>query len=228
MTATALKTSTPVRRRLAALGTAGAIAFGGGAALSAAIDSSPAAAAEQTTQHADAQKSSNGQLVAINQFSTGLGTQDVDCGPAAVASAMLAQGATPKAWNADAPAGAVKQIRADIGSNGATVGSQLVSALGAQDVKANNDTDFTGALDQVRKGKTAIVNGELQLAPYSYGYTPSHSVAHWITVADYDASSKTFTVLDSNDGKKHTGVTQAGLEKFQAGVGSGQDQVVVG
>lgn len=167
------------------------------------------------------------KYVAINQFTTGLATMDVDCGPAAAVSAMLAEGHTPEAWDASNPGAAVAAVRVDLGHSNATYAPEVAEAIKAQGVSASSGTDFTGSLDAVRDGKSALLNGNMDALPYIYN-SGNPQIAHWILVTKYDAATGTFTVLDSNDGSTRTGVTQAQLEVFQASIGSYQDQVVVG
>lgn len=209
----------PLRRKMAALGAAGAMALTG-----LGITATTTTAAEAAPVSASASQAAP-QYVAINQFATGLPTQAVDCGPAAAVSAMLAEGHTPQSWDPANPGAAVSVVRNSIGTNGATVESEVTAGIAAQNAPVRDDTDFTGALDQVKAGKTAIMNGNMQSLPYSYNY-PNPDVQHWITVSDYNAADGTFLALDSNDGGQRR-VTQAGLDGFQASAPN-QWQVVVG
>lgn len=219
-------TTTPtqgIRARALTAIAGGALALTGLGAAMPVADAAPAPAPVAAVSTANTAPT----YVPINQFTTGLPTQAVDCGPAAAVSAMLAEGHTPTAWDAANPSGAVAAVRADIGHSSATMDTDVEAAIDAQGVHASTDTDFTGSLDAVRGGKSAVLNGYVDALPYAYSSGNPH-VAHWILVTDYDKDTKTFTVLDSNDGSKRSGITQAQLEVFQASVGAGQQQVVVG
>ncbi len=211
-------------RRIAAVGLVGVFAFGAfGAAPALAVTT-----ANPSSIVATAASKGEAQYVAINQFTTGLPTMEVDCGPAAAAMAMLAEGYTPADWDPNNHAPAVAQLRADTGTNGTTVESQVAAALKAQDVPTQTDTDFNGALDKVRNGKSAILNGYMTQLPYTYN-SGNPEVIHWILVTNYDAETNTFTVMDSNDGSKRDGITQDQLAVFQNSLQADwQYQVVVG
>ena len=209
-------------RRLTALSAVGLMALTGVAA-------APATAAPDAPEAPDSiSQPAAAQYIAVNQFATGLDTAAVDCGPAGAVSAMLAQNHTPRGWDAANPAQAVAEVRKDVGHAGATVEADMARALQAQGATVDTSTDFTGALDQVRDGETAMMNGYMTALPYQYA-SGNPSVVHWVVVTNHDPATNTFTVLDSNDGSKRDGITQAQLEGFQASLApAGQHQVVVG
>lgn len=209
-------------RRLTALSAVGLMALTGVAA-------APATAAPDAPEApASISQPAAAQYIAVNQFATGLDTAAVDCGPAGAVSAMLAESHTPRGWDAANPAQAVAEVRKDVGHAGATVEADMARALQAQGVTVDTSTDFTGALDQAREGKTAMMNGYMTALPYQYA-SGNPPVVHWIVVTNHDPATNTFTVLDSNDGSKRDGITQAQLEGFQASLSpAGQHQVVVG
>lgn len=209
-------------RRLTALSAVGLMALTGVAA-------APATAAPDASEApASISQPAAAQYIAVNQFATGLDTAAVDCGPAGAVSAMLAESQTPRGWDAANPAQAVAEVRKDVGHAGATVEADMARALQAQGVTVDTSTDFTGALDQAREGKTAMMNGYMTALPYQYA-SGNPPVVHWIVVTNHDPATNTFTVLDSNDGSKRDGITQAQLEGFQASLSpAGQHQVVVG
>lgn len=209
-------------RRLTALSAVGLMALTGVAA-------APATAAPDASEApASISQPAAAQYIAVNQFATGLDTAAVDCGPAGAVSAMLAESHTPRGWDAANPAQAVAEVRKDVGHAGATVEADMARALQAQGVTVDTSTDFTGALDQAREGKTAMMNGYMTALPYQYA-SGNPPVVHWIVVTNHDPATNTFTVLDSNDGSKRDGITQAQLEGFQASLSpAGQHQVVVG
>lgn len=149
-------------RRLTALSAVGLMALTGVAA-------APATAAPDASEApASISQPAAAQYIAVNQFATGLDTAAVDCGPAGAVSAMLAESHTPRGWDAANPAQAVAEVRKDVGHAGATVEADMARALQAQGVTVDTSTDFTGALDQAREGKTAMMNGYMTALPYQY------------------------------------------------------------
>lgn len=218
-------------RRLAGLGAAGLFAATG---LSAGLDASTAAAAPtQMTATSTLVTAGPREPVyeGINQFQ-GQPTQAVDCGPTSAVIAMRAEGYVPQGW-AGGPRQAIETARAQTGITGPTVEAHMLAILQAQSVPARADTDFTGALDEVRAGKSAIISGKMNALPYVYDYRAAQGtnpdIVHAVVVTDHDSTSNTYRLLDPNGAGVDHRVTYAQLETYQASLPAAvQHQTVVG
>lgn len=173
------------------------------------------------------------QYVSVNQFRTGLATQSVDCGPASIVSAMLAQGYTPKGWSGNTAASktnAVRQARIGIGHNRATNDADVVRSLKSEGVNGRAKVGAEGAMDAVRKGSTVIVDGYMNTLPYIYDYRKAKganpNVLHWVTVSLYRPATNDYLLMDSNDGVSRW-VTADQVKRFNNSAGGLQWQVVV-
>ena len=223
---TAHSSTRPLLQRIGVLGAAGAVAvtgfeFGADAI---GLGTAPVAAAE-------ASGTQGPSYVAIDQFQ-GQPTQDADCGPTSAVIAMLAEGYQPQGYD-QGPRAAIETARGQTGlASGPTVEAHMVSILDAQGVPANADTDFTGALDEVRDGKSAIITGYMDALPYVYDYRAAQGVnphiVHAVVITDYDSADGTFRILDPNTGVDAR-ATAGQLETFQGSLSPAeQHQTVVG
>ncbi|WP_235926169.1 C39 family peptidase [Actinokineospora pegani] len=142
--------------------------------------------------------SSAPSLIPVSQFH-GQPNQGEDCGPASVVSALLAAGAAPRGWNPANPVAAVNQARRDMGydptwNNPAQFGTNETDvrrALAANGFGSTLSTGFDASLSHVRAGGQAVMAGNMIDLPWS-----GANVAHFLTVAGYNAATGEYLVLD--------------------------------
>lgn len=140
-------------------------------------------------------------LVPIQQ-NQGQPTQWEDCGPTAVVTALLAIGRTPHEWSAGYPRAAIERARPDMGlargvPTGGTNTDHVIRAFGTYGLSAWASWSFDTSLAHVRAGRPAVMAGNTRGLSWPTNVRdPATGVAHFLTVAGYDAATGNYLVLD--------------------------------
>lgn len=166
---------------------------------------------------------SDGEIVPIQQ-AQGQPKQWYDCGPTSVVAALLARGHTPRRWNADAPVDAINQARTDMGADGlyGTETPQVTTAFDSYGLNSRVSADLDDILQSVRDGRVVVLGGNTVTLPWSVRVNDPNGVAHFLTVAGYDAATNTYQVVDpiSVDNVVHDTSAEE-IRQFYNGAGGG-------
>ena len=164
-----------------------------------------------------------GEIVAIQQ-AQGQPKQWVDCGPTSVVAALLARGHQPRAWDPAAPVHAINQARTDMGADNleGTETPQVTTAFDSYGLESRVSSDIADILASVRDGQAVVLGGNTITLPWPVNVKSGSGVAHFLTVAGYDAASDTYQVVDpiSIDNVIHD-TSADEIEQFFYGEGGG-------
>ena len=165
----------------------------------------------------------DGEIVPIQQ-AHGQPKQWYDCGPTSVVAALLARGHTPREWNPDAPVNAINQARTDMGADGlyGTETPQVTTAFGSYGLDSRVSADLNDILGSVRDGHAVVLGGNTATLPWPVRVDDPNGVAHFLTVAGYDAATDTYQVVDpiSVDNVVHNTSAEE-IRQFYNGQGGG-------
>ena len=140
-----------------------------------------------------------GNIVPLQQ-NQGQTTQWEDCGPTSVVTALLAQGITPHGWNVS-PVESIHRAREDMGlqRNVPTQGTnetQVNTAFSTYGISSYTSWNFDTILAHVRNGGSAVMAGNTRGVTWDVNVVDPNGVAHFLTVAGYDANTGEYLVVD--------------------------------